>query len=114
MRYLGRSLYGKQKFDVAVNHVKLHHKKKVPMYVPTRWNSTYSMLEAALDLKSAFHRLGQIDKQYKHNPSNDEWNVANVICGCLEIFLDATSHFSGTTFPTSNVFFPIFVLFNLK
>ncbi|XP_028116569.1 zinc finger BED domain-containing protein RICESLEEPER 2-like [Camellia sinensis] len=76
------------------------------MDVPTRWNSTYSMFEAALDLKTAFHRLGQIDKQYKHNPSEDEWNVANVICGCLKIFFDATSHFSGTTFPTSNVFFP--------
>ncbi|CAL5360825.1 unnamed protein product [Camellia sinensis] len=61
VRYLGRSPYGKQKFDVAVNHVKLHHKKKVPMDVPTRWNSTYSMLEAALDLKSAFHRLGEYD-----------------------------------------------------
>ncbi|CAL5322271.1 unnamed protein product [Camellia sinensis] len=114
VRYLGRSPYGKQKFDVAVNHVKLHHKKKVPMDVPTRWNSTYSMLEAALDLKSAFHRLGQIDKQYKHNPFEDEWNVANVICGCLKIFFDATSHFSGTTFPTSNVFFPDICLIQLE
>ncbi|CAL5328080.1 unnamed protein product [Camellia sinensis] len=114
VRYLGRSPYGKQKFDVAVNHVKLHHKKKVPMDVPTRWNSTYSMLEAALDLKSAFHRLGQIDKQYKHNPSEDEWNVANVICGCFKIFFDVTSHFSGTTFPTSNVFFPDICLIQLE
>ncbi|CAL5353396.1 unnamed protein product [Camellia sinensis] len=114
VRYLGRSPYGKQKFEVAVNHVKLHHKKKVPMDIPTRWNSTYSMLEAALDLKTAFHRLGQIDKQYKHNPSEDEWNVANVICGCLKIFFDATSHFSGTTFPTSNVFFPDICLIQLE
>ncbi|CAL5323053.1 unnamed protein product [Camellia sinensis] len=66
VRYLGRSPYGKQKFDVAVNHVKLHHKKKVPMDVPTRWNSTYSMLEAALDLTSAFHRLGVVlDPRFK-------------------------------------------------
>ncbi|XP_028095102.1 zinc finger BED domain-containing protein RICESLEEPER 2-like [Camellia sinensis] len=95
VRYLGRSPYGKQKFDVAVNHVKLHYKKKVLMDVPTRWNSTYLMPEAALDLKTAFHCLGKIDKQYKHNPFEDEWNVANVICGCLKIFLDATSHFSA-------------------
>ena len=40
VRYLNRSPYGKQKFDNAVNQVKLRGKKKVPMDVPNRWNST--------------------------------------------------------------------------
>ena len=29
-----------------------------------------------------------------------------MIKGCLKHFYDATCHFSGTNFPTANVFFP--------
>ncbi|KAF7129192.1 hypothetical protein RHSIM_Rhsim10G0103300 [Rhododendron simsii] len=76
------------------------------MDVPTRWNSTYEMLEAALPLRDAFARLDLIDKNYDHNPSNEEWEIATIICECLEVFFKATCHFSGTCFPTSNVFFP--------
>lgn len=43
-----------KKNDVAVNHFKLHGRKKAPMDV---WNSTYSMLEAALVFKNAFQSL---------------------------------------------------------
>ena len=32
--------------------------------------------------------------------------MAKVIKGCLKHFYDTTCHFSGTTFPTANVFFP--------
>ena len=54
VRYLWRSPHAKQKIDVVVYHVKLHGRKKVPMDVPIRWNSTYSMLKATLGLKSTF------------------------------------------------------------
>ncbi|XP_058190311.1 zinc finger BED domain-containing protein RICESLEEPER 1-like [Rhododendron vialii] len=106
VRYLKRSPSGKQKFDLAVSQLKLNGLKKVPMDVPTRWNSTYEMLEAALPLRDAFARLDLIDKNYDHNPSDEEWEIATIICECLEVFFKATCHFSGTCFPTSNVFFP--------
>ncbi|KAH7860224.1 hypothetical protein Vadar_010936 [Vaccinium darrowii] len=76
------------------------------MDVPTRWNSTYEMLEDALPLKDAFFRLDLIDRNYEHNPSEEEWEIAMVVCEFLKIFYDATCHFSGSSFPTSNVFFP--------
>ncbi|CAL5355744.1 unnamed protein product [Camellia sinensis] len=37
-----------------------------------------------------------------------------MIYRCLKVFFDATSHFSGTTFPTSNVFFPDICLIQLE
>uniref|UniRef100_A0A5B6ZS64 Putative zinc finger BED domain-containing protein RICESLEEPER 2-like isoform X2 n=1 Tax=Davidia involucrata TaxID=16924 RepID=A0A5B6ZS64_DAVIN len=105
VRYLNRSPYGKQKFNIAINQVRVRGKKKVPMDVPNRWNSTFLMLETALSLKEAFCRLEKIDRNYEQNPSEEEWQVAQVIKGGLEIFFNATSQFSGTNFPTSNVFF---------
>ncbi|KAG5551811.1 hypothetical protein RHGRI_010040 [Rhododendron griersonianum] len=79
VRYLKRSPSGKQKFDLAVSQLKLNGLKKVPMDVSIRWNSTYEMLEAALPLRDAFARLDLIDKNYDHNPSDEEWEIATII-----------------------------------
>ncbi|KAL0361035.1 UNVERIFIED_CONTAM: Zinc finger BED domain-containing protein RICESLEEPER 2 [Sesamum radiatum] len=76
------------------------------MDVPNRWNSTYDLLATALPLKEAFSRLQRIDKQYKFNPPESEWEVAKIVHECLQIFYEATRHFSGRKYPTSNVFFP--------
>ncbi|KAL3500617.1 hypothetical protein ACH5RR_039710 [Cinchona calisaya] len=84
------------------------------MDVPTRWNSTFLMLDSALPLKEAFGRLEQIDRNYNLNPSEDEWKVAYIVHDCLKKFYDATNHFSGNSFPTSNVFFPDICKLQLK
>ncbi|KAL0421000.1 UNVERIFIED_CONTAM: Zinc finger BED domain-containing protein DAYSLEEPER [Sesamum latifolium] len=65
------------------------------MDVPNRWNSTYELLATALSLKEAFSRLQRIDKNYYGNPSESEWEVAGVVHECLQIFYEATRHFSG-------------------
>ncbi|KAL0336567.1 UNVERIFIED_CONTAM: hypothetical protein Sradi_4868600 [Sesamum radiatum] len=65
------------------------------MDVPNRWNSTYDLLATALPLKEDFSRLQRIDKQYKFNPPESEWEVAKIVHECLQIFYDATRHFSG-------------------
>ncbi|KAF7132423.1 hypothetical protein RHSIM_Rhsim09G0055400 [Rhododendron simsii] len=76
VRYLKRSFSKKQKFDLSVSQLKLNGLKKVPMDVPTRWNYTYEMLEAALPLRDAFACL---DKNYDHNPSDEEWEIATIL-----------------------------------
>ncbi|XP_052185152.1 zinc finger BED domain-containing protein RICESLEEPER 2-like [Diospyros lotus] len=105
VRYLATE-DAKQNFDLALNQVKLQGNKRVPMDDPTRWNSTFFMLETALELKSAFCCLEEIDKNYEHNPLEEEWDVGRVIHQSLKVFYDTSRHFSGTIFPTSNVFFP--------
>ncbi|KAI5678653.1 hypothetical protein M9H77_09603 [Catharanthus roseus] len=92
-------------FECALQQSKLKSKKKVALYVRTRWNSTYLMLEFALPVKEAFNRLAQIDRNDMFCPIEDELKVADVIHGCLKIFYECTNHFSGINFPASNVFF---------
>jgi len=46
------------------------------------------------------------ESQYKALPSAHDWQMASEICQKLEIFYDVTLLFSGTLYPTSNIFFP--------
>ena len=39
-------------------------------------------------------------------PSDDDWKMATEIYEKLEIFYKVTELFSGTQYPTSNVYFP--------
>ncbi|KAL3533471.1 hypothetical protein ACH5RR_006992 [Cinchona calisaya] len=103
-----------QKFENAINQCKLKNRRKVAMDVPTRWNSTFLLLDFALPLKEAFGRLEQIDRNYKLNPSEDEWKVAYIVHDCLKKIYDAANHFSGNSFSTSNVFFPDICKLQLK
>lgn len=114
LKYLKRSPSSYQKFENAINQCKLKNKKRVGMDVSNRWNSTFLMLETALPLKEAFGRLEQIDRNYKLNPSENDWKVASVVHNCLKKFYEATCHFSGSNFPTANVFFPDICNLRLK
>ncbi|KAL0282765.1 UNVERIFIED_CONTAM: Zinc finger BED domain-containing protein RICESLEEPER 1 [Sesamum angustifolium] len=99
---------------MALSQCNLTDKRQVAMDVPNRWNSTYELLATALPLKEAFSRLQRIDKNYHCNPSESEWDVAGVVHECLQIFYEATHHFSGRKYPTSNVFFPDVCEIHLK
>ncbi|XAR55255.1 hypothetical protein NMG60_11035280 [Bertholletia excelsa] len=114
VKYLDESPLAKQKFDLALNQVKLQGRKIVPIDVPTSWNSTYEMVEAAVDLEKAFCRMEEIDKNYKYNLSLEEWKLAKMVNDCLKMLFDATVHFSGSSFPTLNVLFPDICMIQLK
>ncbi|KAG8364370.1 hypothetical protein BUALT_Bualt19G0121800 [Buddleja alternifolia] len=114
VRYLNKSPSATQKFDTALRHCNLEGKRKVTMDDPNRWNSTYLLLETALPLKEAFCRLQRIDGHYQFSPSELEWEVAKIVHDCLKHFYEATHHFSGSKYPTSNVFFPDICTINLK
>ncbi|XP_010247351.1 PREDICTED: zinc finger BED domain-containing protein RICESLEEPER 1-like [Nelumbo nucifera] len=45
---------------------------------PTRRNTAYDMLKTALEYKTAFARLKQIDKKYNLNPSFEEWDIGQI------------------------------------
>ncbi|CAH1413396.1 unnamed protein product [Lactuca virosa] len=75
------------------------------MDCPTRWNSTFLMIKSALEMKDLFWRLAQTDDNYKLHPTKEGWEVAQVISDCLEHLYKATNRFSGSSYPTSNMFF---------
>ncbi|XP_048634105.1 zinc finger BED domain-containing protein RICESLEEPER 2-like [Brassica napus] len=74
--------------------------------VPTRWNSTYYMLERAIKYRKAFVKLEAFDKKgYKTAPTAEEWTRAANICDFLGPFAVITSLMSGSNYPTANLFF---------
>ncbi|XP_058766500.1 zinc finger BED domain-containing protein RICESLEEPER 2-like [Vicia villosa] len=73
--------------------------------VSTRWNSTYLMLESALQYRKAFEFYKVADRSYKYCPSEEEWERGERICEFLEPFYDITNLISGSSYPTANLYF---------
>nr|KYP73803.1 Putative AC transposase [Cajanus cajan] len=73
--------------------------------VPTRWNSTFLMLQSALKYQRVFGSLHLVDENYKYFPSDEEWERATKICKFLQPFYEITTLISGTSYPTSNLYF---------
>ncbi|KAG5544860.1 hypothetical protein RHGRI_017351 [Rhododendron griersonianum] len=73
---------------------------------PLCWNSTYFMLEVALQYKDAFSLLQEQDPLYKMCPSEVEWSRTSSITSYLKLFFEVTNVFTGTKYPTANIYFP--------
>ena len=93
-------------FEKICNELNIPCSKKLALDCKTRWNSTYLMLQSVLPFKDAFARLRQHDLQYKSLPSEKYWLLASEICTRLELFYEVKELFSGTKYPTVNLFFP--------
>ncbi|KAE8662422.1 hypothetical protein F3Y22_tig00113337pilonHSYRG00037 [Hibiscus syriacus] len=95
-----------EKFEEAARHLAIDCSKKLSLDCKTRWNSTYLMLSVAIVYKDVFKRLKQRETQYRSLPTDRDWELASSICGKLQLFYKVTLMFSGTKYPTTNVFFP--------
>jgi hypothetical protein len=84
----------------------LDNKKELRQDVPTKWNSTYLMLESAIHYRCVFSYLEMIDSNFKHCPTALEWEKVNDIGTFFACFYFATCEFSGTKYPTANLYFP--------
>ncbi|XP_026428804.1 zinc finger BED domain-containing protein RICESLEEPER 2-like [Papaver somniferum] len=73
--------------------------------VKTRWNSTYLMLDSCLVYRGVFSHLKEVDPDYKHCPNDEEWEQIDVVTKFLKTFYDLTTLFSGSKYPTSNLYF---------
>lgn len=93
------------KFAECVAQLSLKSSKKLRQDVPTRWNSTYLMLDSALTYKLAFYQLQLVDSNFKDCATEEEWKTVEKIAKFLKPFHDITTLFSGTQYPTSNLYF---------
>ena len=88
--------------------------------VPTRWNSTYLMSEAAEKFETAFDRMHEEDVKFisyfmevdgngkqKHigPPKGEDWVNVIMFCNFLRLFYEVTLRFSGSLFVTLNTYF---------
>ncbi|KAG6503414.1 hypothetical protein ZIOFF_035727 [Zingiber officinale] len=94
-----------EKFVETARQLKVPSTKKLELDCKTRWNSTYLMLNTALEYEAVFARLKQRETLYKRVPTQEDWSKVRDISSKLELFFDATELFSGTKYPTINLFF---------
>lgn len=105
VRYVKASPQRKEAFAACIERVGIRSGAGLSLDVPTRWNSTYEMLARALKFRKAFVSLELYDATYKSLPAEDEWNRGEKICEFLKPFSVITTHFSGSKYPTVNIYF---------
>ncbi|XP_019433917.1 PREDICTED: zinc finger BED domain-containing protein RICESLEEPER 2-like, partial [Lupinus angustifolius] len=79
--------------------------KRVRQDVPNRWNFTYLMLENAIGFREVYTHLCDIEPNFYSCPSEEEWNDLEKVANFLKPFYDITVLFSGTSYPTANLYF---------
>ncbi|XP_040361763.1 zinc finger BED domain-containing protein RICESLEEPER 2-like [Rosa chinensis] len=107
IKYIKGSSARKERFLECVAQVGLRGSRRgLRQDVPTRWNSTYLMLDSALYYRRALMNLGLSDNDFKSCLVADEWDKIEKITKFLGYFYEVMCLFSGTKYPTSNLFFP--------
>ena len=95
----------KEKFEETAKQLRIQCTKSLVLDCPTRWNSTYKMLQIAISYEAVFTRLKQRESQYTCLPSASQWQFAKDMCGRLKVFNAVTEIFSATKQPTANIYF---------
>jgi len=80
--------------------------------VPTRWNSTFFMLQSVVKYQRVFANLRLVDENYKYYPSEEAWQKAEKIIVFLSPFYEITNLILGSSYPTPNLYFFKFGKFN--
>lgn len=112
VKYLRKSPGRLLKFGEIATQLGISTARSLCTDVKTRWNSTYRMLDSALHYKKAFGGYALRDSNFEWKPEEIEWEKAKKVCKLLEVFNDATDVFSGTSYPTANLF--LIEMFNVK
>src|ERR1044072_4820251 len=70
--YWNATLERKEKFEETAKQLRVPCTRKLALDFPTRWNSTYNMLDIAIFYKGVFSRLRQCESQYSCLPCNSQ------------------------------------------
>ncbi|KAH9685707.1 BED-type domain-containing protein [Citrus sinensis] len=106
------------KFKSCVEREKIENKGLLAYDVPTRWNSTYTMLSRAIHFQKAFERLEEEEHDGPYMsffnerkaeqirpPTAEDWKNAEIFIQFLKFFNDVTVDFSASLSVTSNLYF---------
>ncbi|KAJ0825565.1 putative transcription factor/ chromatin remodeling BED-type(Zn) family [Helianthus annuus] len=105
VKYVRASAARKDKFAECIQILSLQCGKYVRQDIVTRWNSTYLMLDCALAYRRAYTRLALVDSSFQTSPSEEEWVRVEIITRLLKPFYEITTLFSGSSYPTLNLYF---------
>ena len=115
VRFVRSSPQRLKKFKECIEAEMIKSQSLVCLDVPTRWNSTYIMLEHAEKFEKAFDRLYDQESEFRKwfredekgkkkvgPPSSSDWQHARIFIQFLKIFYEVTLCFSGSLHVTSN------------
>lgn len=97
----------KLKFRECVKNMGIAVRKCLRQDVFTRWNLTFLMLDSAIYYPQDFCHMALVDSSYIFCHTKSDWEMLDKICKLLGVFHEITQIFSGTTHPTSNLYFPV-------
>ncbi|KAI3912150.1 hypothetical protein MKW92_037359 [Papaver armeniacum] len=97
VKSLKKSQVRKQKFLDIVDTLGMSGiKRGIRQDVKTRWLYLY---------KPVFCHLKLVDSDYQDCPTDEEWEQIEVVTKFLKVFYELTKLFSGSKYPTSNLYF---------
>ncbi|KAJ4755763.1 Zinc finger BED domain-containing protein RICESLEEPER 2 [Rhynchospora pubera] len=105
IKFVKASPSREEKFAEISLQLEIPSTKTLSLDMTTQWNTTYTMLEAALEYKQAFTVLETCDDNYNEAPSAEDWRKVEVVCAYLKLLYDSANVIAGTAEPTSNVFY---------
>jgi hypothetical protein len=118
VKYVKSSPSRFEKFKACMETKKIQFNGLLCFDVPTRWNSTYKMLEAAGKCQNALHLMEEEDGYFVSTlfeggqqrrglgpPTFDDWKNVRVFLKFLKLFYDVTICLSGPLYVTSNMYF---------
>ncbi|XP_022870954.1 zinc finger BED domain-containing protein RICESLEEPER 2-like [Olea europaea var. sylvestris] len=118
VKYFRSSPSRLMKFKCCIEREKIACKKLPVLDVSTRWNSTFLMLDSALNFEKTFFRMEEEDgfyykyfdeneggKEKEGPPTSYDWEKARKFAKFLRTFYDVTLKFSASLNVTSNIYF---------
>ncbi|XP_055959959.1 zinc finger BED domain-containing protein RICESLEEPER 2-like [Mercurialis annua] len=107
VRYIKNSPLRLSKFKECKKTCELECKRSLCLDVPTRWNSTYLMLNTACLYQKVFEEYEETESSFKKDlgdsvPGFLDWEHVRELCGMLECFYKMTLRISGSLYVTSN------------
>ncbi|CAD5185538.1 unnamed protein product [Musa acuminata subsp. malaccensis] len=105
VKFVKASPAREEKFAEIALQIGIPGTKALSLDVTTLWNTTYLMMEAALEYKEAFTFLETCDDNYNEAPSADDWKKVEVVCTFLKLLYDSAHTIMTTIDQTANVFF---------
>ncbi|CAM8887981.1 unnamed protein product [Rhodiola kirilowii] len=105
IQYIRSSQAVLEKFNQLVQEAKVSSQRGLPACDTLDWQSTYNMLEAALEYKAAFTLFQGCDPLYLTCPSEEEWERVSLIANFLKLIVEISNILAEKKNPTANIFF---------
>ncbi|KAG6591773.1 Zinc finger BED domain-containing protein RICESLEEPER 1, partial [Cucurbita argyrosperma subsp. sororia] len=105
-KYIRSSQVIQGRFNEMAHQVGITSQKILVPDSPGQWNSTYFMLETAIEYKAAFNLLHEHDPDYASPLTVLEWEWTTNVAGYLKLFVEIMNIFSSNKTPTANIYFP--------